>query len=232
MQVEAAHRLLEHERDLALIALVARLGLETPPAQVRLGPGDPVAQAACDGVDGMIEEALASRPDVRGAEIAIEAAGQRASWERSRVVNLIAVLDANGRGDEGFELGPGLTGELPIFFRNQGAIARGEAELARAGRTYLAVRTQVVAEVRAAAIRLEQSRQALDAWEREIVPALEAEQLQAEAAYQSGEAALLSLLDVSRRLVDARGRRQEAEVSLQKAAVELDRSVGRRCAGF
>jgi outer membrane protein TolC len=41
---------------------------------------------------------------------------------------------------------------------------------------------------------------------------------------------LLSVLDVGRRLVDARVRRLEASIAFQQAAVSLDYSVGRSCA--
>jgi cobalt-zinc-cadmium efflux system outer membrane protein len=144
---------------------------------------------------------------------------------------LIATLDANGEGREGFEMGPGLAAEIPVFARNQGGISRAQAELSRASGGYLAVRTQVVAEVRTALIRYDQAQQAARIWEDEIVPSMELEQRQSESAYRAGEVALLSLLDVSRRLVEARIRRLEAGVDQQKAGVALERSVGHSCAG-
>jgi len=67
-------------------------------------------------------------------------------------------------------------------------------------------------------------------WATEIIPSIEIEQRQAESAYQAGEVALLTLLDSSRRLVQARIRHFAAEIDLQRAAVALDRTVGRACA--
>ena len=63
----------------------------------------------------------------RAAEIAIEAAAERAGWEHSRTFTLMGILDGNGRGSEGAEFGPGVSVEVPVFSRNQGGISRAEA---------------------------------------------------------------------------------------------------------
>ena len=115
----------------------------------------PIAGPACDALAcgteaARLEDALASRPDVRAAEIGIEAAAQRARWERSRVLTLIGILDGNGSGAEGARGGPGVNLDVPIFSRNQGGIGRADAEIERAGRQYAAVRAQVIADVRSA----------------------------------------------------------------------------------
>ena len=119
--------------------------------------------------------------------------------------------------------------DLPIFSRNQGGIGRADAEVERASRQYAAVRAQVVADVRSAAVRVQQAQQAIGAWRDEIVPSLEIEQRQAESAYQAGEIPLFTLLDVSRRLVDGRTRLLDAEADLQRATIALERSIGRSC---
>jgi outer membrane protein, heavy metal efflux system len=56
----------------------------------------------------LLNEALAMRPDLRAAEIGIEAAGERAGLARNQFMNLDAIYDANGSGNRGFESGPGL----------------------------------------------------------------------------------------------------------------------------
>jgi len=229
-QVAAELRALEHERDVSTLALIARMGLQIPAGQVRLAPAALAPPAMCGMPEALVEDAVASRPDVRAAEIAIEAAGLRAAWERSRIVNLIAILDANVPSDAASELGPGINLDIPLLSRNQGGIARANVEIERASRAYLAVRTQVTSEVRTAAVRFAQAQQAMQIWGEEIVPSLQIEQRQAEAAYQGGEVALLTLLDSSRRLVQARIRTLAAEIDLQRAAVALDRVVGRACA--
>jgi cobalt-zinc-cadmium efflux system outer membrane protein len=226
-RVDALRTATEYDRDLAGLTLTGLIGLDPESLPIRLIPG---ALSSCAGNDNLFKEALASRPDVRAAELAIEAAGARAKWERSRVITLIGILDANGQGAEGFESGPGISGELPFFNRNQGGISRAEAELERASRRYAAVRAQLAVDVRTAAIRVRQTQAAFDAWRNDIVPSLEIEQRQAEGAYQAGEAPLFALLDVGRRLVDGRMRQLDAEAALEKALVNLDRTIGRSCA--
>ena len=142
---------------------------------------------------------------------------------------LIGVLDANGRGTEGFEMGPGVNVDIPIFNRNQGGSARATVEIERASRLYAAARAQVIADVRSAGVRVSQAQQALEAWTDEIVPSLETEQRQAESAYTAGEVALLNVLDVSRRLVDGRMRQLDAQADLFRARIALERAIGRYC---
>jgi outer membrane protein, heavy metal efflux system len=230
-RVQVVQRAAEHDRTLARLTLAAAMGLDTPADQLRPVAGAPGDPSTCGTADALLKDALASRPDVRAAEIGIEAAAQRARWERSRVLTLIGILDANGSGDAGFEAGPGVGVDLPIFSRNQGAIGRAEAEVERASRQYAAVRAQVVADVRSATARVQQAQEAMAAWRDEIVPSLEIEQRQAQSAYEAGEIPLFAVLDVSRRLVDGRLRLLDAEADLQRAMIALERGMGRSCAG-
>jgi cobalt-zinc-cadmium efflux system outer membrane protein len=230
-RVEIVRRALEHDRNLTRLTLTATLGLDALADQVPLMPRSLGDLPSCGTEAERLEDALASRPDVRAAEIGIEAAAQRAHWERSRVVTLIAVLDANDE-DEGLEVGPGINFDIPVFSRNQGGIGRAEAEIERAGRQYAAVRLQVVTDVRSAAVRVQQAEQAIRAWRDELVPSLETEQQQAERAYAAGEIPLFTLLDVSRRLVDGRTRLLDAEADLQRAIIALERSIGHSCPGL
>jgi cobalt-zinc-cadmium efflux system outer membrane protein len=222
-------RAAQHDRDLARVTLAGLLGLTETPDRVEPRPSAAYEAAPCVVDDARLNDALASRPDVRAAELGIEAATARARWERSRVLTLIGILDANGEGEEGFEMGPGINVEIPFFNRNQGGKARATADIQRASQLYATARVRVVTEVRSAGVRVAQAQQALDAWARDIVPSLEIEQRQAERAYQAGEIALLNVLDVSRRLVDGRMQQLSAETDLLRARIALDRAMGRYC---
>ena len=228
-RVQVVRRAVEHDRNLARLTLAALLGIDAPVDQIRPIPTSLVDASACGTEAARLEDALASRPDVRAAEMAIEAAAQRARWERSRVLTLIGILDGNGKGSEGPEAGPGISFDVPIFSRNQGAIGRADAEVERASRQYAAVRFQVIGDVRSATVRAQQAEQVISAWREEIVPSLEIELRQAESAYQAGETPLFALLDVSRRLVDGRTQLLDAQAGLQRAAIALERSIGRSC---
>lgn len=225
-RAEAARVAAAHDRDVARLTLANLLGLDVPADRLRPTGAATADLEACGTEDARLAEALASRPDIRAAELGIDAAAARARWERSRVATLIAALDRNATG----HIGPRVIGELPIFWRNQGAIGRAEVEIERASRQYAAVRAQVALDVRAATVRMAQARGVLDTWQTQVLPSLEIEVRQAESAYTAGEIPLFVLLDASRRLIDARMRRLDADADLQRATIALERSIGRTCA--
>jgi cobalt-zinc-cadmium efflux system outer membrane protein len=174
-------------------------------------------------------DALAARPDVRAAELAVEAAGSRLGWERSRVFALTAVLDANGEGIEGFELGPGVDVGLPFFNRNQGAITRAQVDLQRASGLYVTARQRVATEVRAASTQYVQASLAAAEWRTTVLEPLEEQVAVADRAFKEGEVAYLFVIEMNRRLTDARLRTREAEADMARAQARLERAVGRRC---
>ena len=229
MRTDAVRRAVQHDRDLARLTLAALLGLDGSTDQLQPQSSGAYDARTCLVDDTRLKDALAARPDVRAAELAVEAAAARARWERSRTLTLIGLLDANGGGDEGFEIGPGVTVDLPIFNRNQGGVERATVEIERASKLYAAARANVIADVRSAAVRVSQAQEALDAWSRDIVPSLETEQRQAESAYGAGEVPLFNVLDVSRRLVDGRMRHLDAEADLFRARIVLEKAIGRYC---
>ncbi|MFT4559611.1 MAG: cobalt-zinc-cadmium efflux system outer membrane protein, partial [Planctomycetaceae bacterium] len=65
--------------------------------------------------ESLVSTALAMRPDLRAAELAIEAECERAGLAENQFMNLDAVYDANGSGSRGFESGAGLRFTIPIF---------------------------------------------------------------------------------------------------------------------
>ena len=185
---------------------------------------------ACGDIAKIRQDAAAARPDVRAAELAVEAAAGRAKWERSRLITLSAVLDANGAGKEGFEMGPGLDAEIPLFGRNQGLIARADAEVERASRAYLATRQRVDLEIREAAVRYEQASKDAELWRDSILRALERDVEVAEKTYTAGEQPYLFVVEAARRVVDARLRAIDAAAEVRRAQARLERAIGRSCA--
>ena len=179
----------------------------------------------------LLEEALASRPDVRAAELGIEAAAARLGWEESRVVAVTAVLDANGEGREGFEWGPGVDVGLPFFNRNQAGLARANAEIRRAGGQYVAVRQRVAGELRDATTQFQQASVALAGWRDTVLVPLEEQVQVANRAFADGDVAFLFVLEMQRRLTEARLRTREAEADLARALARIERAIGRRCGG-
>jgi outer membrane protein, heavy metal efflux system len=231
--IDAARARQDAERarlDVALRAndLRARLGLALDDRTITLvmtpAPGD-----ACPAGPALLNDALAARPDVRAAELAVEAAGARIGWEKSRIVTLTAVLDSNSRGIDGFETGPGLDFGLPIFNRNQGGVARAQAELQRAGSQYLAARQRVATEIRNATTQYERALAAAKEWRDTVLTPLEEQVQVADRAFAEGDVAYLFVIEMTRRLTDARLRTTEAKAEVGRALARVERAIGRRC---
>ena len=187
------------------------------PPRVEMDPGQ------------LVEQALASRPDLWAAEFGLQAARQRERLAKWDYLNVTGVLpDANGAGKKGFEAGPGATFTVPVFHQNQGAVARAHAEVEKARRGWETLRHKIVMEVRQAHSRVVQAQEDLDKWEVEILPVAEDAVATSEKAYSDGGASLLLMLLNSRQLLESQLRRSEAAADLRKAMAELDRSVGQR----
>jgi cobalt-zinc-cadmium efflux system outer membrane protein len=208
--------------------LRTRLGLALDPREFDVVTA-PAVLEPCGTMAALLEEALASRPDVRAAELGIEAAAARLGWEKSRVVAVTAALDANGEGREGFEWGPGVDVGLPFFNRNQAGLTRANAEIRRAGGQYIAVRQRVASELRDATTQFQQASVALAGWRDTVLIPLEEQVQIANRAFADGDVAYLFVLEMQRRLTDARLRTREAEADLARALARIERASGRRC---
>lgn len=202
------------------------LGLSAEPIAFEIAPTITLEPNAPVDADALLRDAFAARPDLRAAELAIEAAGQRAKWERSRIFSVIAALDINGQGIRGFEAGPGIAAEVPIFNRNQGGISRAEAEVELALRQYVLVKQRIASEVQEARAQLVQAREALADIRERIMPPLEEGVAIWQASFKDGEVPYLFVLQNRQQLDSARVREAEMEATLRRARVQLDRSTG------
>jgi cobalt-zinc-cadmium efflux system outer membrane protein len=214
--------------DLARQRLVMLMGVQSIGLPSECITASPLPQAPCE-VDSLLEVATSSRPDLLAAQAAVHAAAQRARLSRWDYLRVIGVLpDANGKGEKGFEAGPGVQFTVPLFHQNQGAIARAEAELARAHRTSATLRDTIILEVQQAHTRMLQADAEVISWREEIVPLAESAVASADKAFRGGGASMLLVLETSRQLLAAQLRQAQAEADLRRAGAELDRAVGRR----
>lgn len=170
--------------------------------------------------------AFASRPDLRAAELALEAAGKRLGWERAKIFNLTGVLDANAAGKEGFEMGPGAQIEIPLFNWNNDKTARAHAQIEQAARQYLAVKQRIALEVKQAHTDYVAAQQALALCRSQWVPVAVEAAHRAQKTYAAGEVSYLFVLEVNRQLHEARLREAEAVADLQRASARLKHSIG------
>jgi cobalt-zinc-cadmium efflux system outer membrane protein len=216
----AAERVAVRAR-LALALGSAELLREVPVTAAAVSADEPAP------LEGLITAALAARPDLRAAEIAVEAAGARAGWERSRIFGVVARADVFGLGADATGRA-GLQVTLPIFQQNQGGIERAEAEAERALWRLAQARLQVAAEVTAARAVVAQSRAALALWQRDVAPAADDAERGARQAFDRGDTAYLAVLDATRRALDARLREAELTADARRAEAQLTRALGGR----
>lgn len=214
--------------DLVAYSSIATTGSAAYQNVIASGPISSNSQPNDQELNDLVKQALAARPDLRAAELAIEAAGKRAKWERSRIFSISAILDANAKGTKGFEAGPGMQVELPIFNRNKGGITRAEAEIERAARQYVAARHRIALEVQEAYRQVLQARETLGSLRGHILPQIEEDIRIAQKAYAAGDVAYLFVLETSRRLYDARLQDADASAALRRATAQLERAVGRK----
>jgi outer membrane protein, heavy metal efflux system len=212
---------------LASARLAALMGLPSSVPEVRadsLSPPPPITL----NIEDLIEQAMASRPDMQAAEWAVASASARTRLSRWLFWRVDAAIDANEEGPKGFEIGPGLRIDIPIFNRNQGGITRADAELMQARYNRDAIRDQIVQDVRTAATKLRQAQDNLSILRDEIVPSLREAATLAERAYEAGGTSYLLVLQTSTDYIAARTREIDQTAAARRALAELERSVGRK----
>ncbi len=181
--------------------------------------------------DSLLRAALAARPDLRGAEIAIEGAGKRLGWENARIFQFMARLDGKPIGPSGGApviLLPGFQTDIPIFNWNGGARERARADVVRASFRYMLLRQTVATEIRIARATLTQAIDSLAPFREKVVPLLEKLVASAIRSYEEGNEPYVFVLEATRRLQDAKLRVLELEADVRRARATLDRNVGRR----
>ena len=196
------------------------------------GLQDSAAPPGFEGDAGLLlTNALHARPDLRAAEIGLEAAGKRIGLARAETFTLAAGINGKDVGSgakEEFLVGPALELAVPILNQNQGGVSQAQARFEKAARQYFTVRDRIALDVREAHARLVQSQESIDQWRQHILPPLEESVKRAETAYAAGNVTYLFVLENSRKLYDARAKAAAAGADVRRARAELERAIGAR----
>lgn len=147
-------------------------------------------------------EALAQRPDLRAAQAQVQRADTETLLQRALRTPNVTVGAGYQRnfGADAFVFG--VTVPLPIFNKNQGAIARAEAERRQIANLALAAATDVLLDVQQAVNTVDVTRERVQYIEREYLqPARESRDIVL-AAYRLGSASLMDYLDAQRAFRD------------------------------
>lgn len=217
------------EVSIARARLAAQLAIDPPAAEV-LRATFATDLTVPPGLRELITVARAARPDARAAEVAISAATARAGFERSRVIAVSAQVEGHWTQPDVLAMRIGGRIELPIFGANPGGIGRAEAEVERATALHEAVARNVVLDVKLAHTRFLQAARSRERFETEVLPAIESALKIARHSFESGDAPYLVVLDVLRRVGEARLRRAELIAEQRRALCELEHAIGARLA--
>jgi cobalt-zinc-cadmium efflux system outer membrane protein len=179
-------------------------------------------------VEELTAEAVRTRPDALAADHAARAASERVRFARLGWFRFLGILDATTGRATGHEFGPALRVTVPIFNRNQGGIARAEAEFEQLDRRRQTTHNLIVMDVRTAFARYQQARSELDFLAAKTRPEVDTAIRRVEAAYQKGNITYLLVLETQRQLIDTYAREAQLRADLRRAWAELERSTGRR----
>jgi outer membrane protein, heavy metal efflux system len=221
---------------------VAGAALAYRQAKVRLlemlGEGDFERAASLD-VGGRLEfrpvnvdlaalrqAALANRPEVKVAEAEVALAESVFKLERSRAAGELTPYAGYRRVGVDNTAVVGVTVPLPFGNRNQGGIARAEAERKVAETNLRAARNRSLAEVETAYRSYETARELVRAYETGILKQADESRDIALAAYREGVAELITLIDAQRTRTEVRANYYRALLEYQTSLFQLETVTG------
>ncbi|MBC8122750.1 MAG: TolC family protein [Gemmatimonadaceae bacterium] len=227
--------------EVALGGLIARPPeepIEVPPAsQFALKvqtdsflPPDPNdAAVRSDRLRRLIDQALARRPQLRvlDAQLGVASAEKRLA-EAERAPDLTLGLGPRFEREEADRLGVAarVALTLPLWYRQEGQIARAEAQGGQLAAERDALARQVIAEVQSSYARILAAREQIDAFEETLLPgAREVEQI-SRLAYERGKSDLTVSINAQTAGILTRQRYHRAVLDYQVALADLERAVG------
>ena len=230
IDLEAERSLAVGDRARAQGRLASYLGPGTP-REALVAADSLIAAPSPPPLPGIIEQALANRGDYRASELSIarfEAEREAATRLQIPTPTLTGGLkrsDPGGTTSSGYQVSVDLS--IPLFSRGQAATALATAQKARAQAEAESWRLQIEAEVGAAynVARIQQER--LTRYQESATAIAEPLAQIGRVGYEEGELSILELLDADRQALDARLRILDLAAAARRAAIELDRAIGR-----
>ena len=121
----------------------------------------------------------------------------------------------------------GLRMNLPIrVSRRQGAVAQSQARLIQRRAEFGRLQDDINFQVQDAASQIRESERVVKLYEKEILPAAEANVKSAQSAYVTGKLPFLSLIEAQRNVATLRDRNYEAISGYFRRLAHLERAVG------
>jgi cobalt-zinc-cadmium efflux system outer membrane protein len=203
--------------------LRAALGLTNEAIKVE---GTLPSTAAADDPRILVPQALERRPDLQARQAALLEAERRLR---------LAVADRFGNPNIGPDyeynetranfLGAQLTVPLPILNTHRGEILQREAERNRAALDLRSTEMTIQQQVYAALSRLSMARDMVETYQARVLPNLETSVKNMERLFSQAGVDLLKVMDVRRKLLQARGGYLDALYELRQARNDLAAAV-------
>lgn len=182
--------------------------------------------------DALRARALIHRPELQGAERALQSAQTGQSLARFSIlpdvsVGLFRQTVDSPAGKQGFWR-VGIAAEVPVWgmFRQRGMIAETGAKKAQAEAERDQVQARVVQEVTVAYMNLQAVARQMETMRERIWPTAEAAYEMARRSYDAGKATYLDVLEAHRERMDVRTEYAELLFEHRAALARLGRAVG------
>jgi cobalt-zinc-cadmium efflux system outer membrane protein len=176
-------------------------------------------------------EAIGTRPDLAAAQRELQRADTETRLQRALRSPNITVGGGYVRDFGANAVVFGVTVPLQIFNRNQGGVARADAERRRAAQLAEAAATAVRLDVQRARNALEVSAARVEYIEREYLGNAQQTRDTVLASYRLGAADLIDYLDAQRAFRDTARTHNEALYELRVSQFQLAAAIGRPLAG-
>lgn len=230
IDLEAERSLAAAERARAQGRLAAYLGSGITPEQL-VAADSLIATGPPPPLPPLLDEALAQRGDYRAAELSIE----RFEAERSAATRLqvptptltggLKRSEIAGATGSGYQVSVDLA--VPLFSRGQTATALAHAQKSRATAEAESWRLQIEADVRAAYAVATIQQERVTRYQESAAAIAEPLARIGRVGYEEGELSILELLDADRQALEARVRLLDLAAAARRAAIDLDRAIGR-----
>ena len=176
---------------------------------------------------GLIETALAERPDVQAAQRDVEASKERLTLENARAHTDITPFAGYKHLADDNTVSFGISIPLKIRDRNQAGIASAQADQKAAAASLEVARSHTIAEVKAAYEALRTAREQVEIFRDELLNQADESQSIALAAYQEGATPLLTVLEAERTRAEVRQQYFKTIFDYQIALSDLELAVGK-----
>lgn len=195
------------------------------------GPAEVLGEFSFSGlpidIAALRQSALNDRTDIRLVIAEVAAARERLALERGRAKSDISPFAGYKRVGHDNTLLFGVSVPLKVRDRNDGEIARAEADVRAAETRLRMVRNHALAEVESAYAAVQAAGELVETFQKELLQQADEAQTITVAAYEEGGTELLPVLESQRTRSDVRQQYFKTLFDYQASLVALELAVGR-----